>query len=114
RAQVCAQGDAIALDPGLARIELDITDNAGLLGLPSPGGPADPVLKHQFLAGWMTLNDPSLKELGASDFAPSAKSAASSALGDPSGDGHFTPGNKPGIVSVKVTGSIPMTGKWAT
>ncbi len=114
RDQVCAQGDAIALDPGLARIELDVTDNAGVLGLPSLGGPADPVLKHQFLAGWMTLNDPSLTELGASDFAASAQSAASSALGDPKGDGHFTPGNKPGILSVKVSGSIPMTGKWAT
>ncbi len=69
RDQVCAQGDAIALDPGMARIELDVTDSAGVLGLPSGGGPADPMLKHQFLAGWMTLNDPSLKELAASDFA---------------------------------------------
>ncbi|MHB1568828.1 MAG: hypothetical protein ACYC0H_06455 [Solirubrobacteraceae bacterium] len=110
---LCAQGDAISLDPGMARIELDITDNAGILGLPITGGPAVPVFKHQFLGGWMTLNDPSLTELGATSFASSAQTNAAAYLGDPAGDGHFVAGNNPGILSVDVTGSMPMTGSWA-
>jgi hypothetical protein len=107
--EVCAMGDAISLDPGLARIELDVTDNAGVLGFPG-WGPADPVLKHQFLAGWMTLNDPTLSELSSSDFASTAQSAAANFLGDPSGNGEFNPGNKPGILDVKVTGNLPLNG----
>lgn len=108
----CAAGDAISLDPGMARIELDITDNAGVLGLPGLG-PANPVLKHQFLAGWMTLNDPSLKEMAASDFPNSAQANAAGFLGDPSGNGHFTAGGNPGILDVNVTGSMPMNGNWS-
>jgi hypothetical protein len=107
--EVCAMGDAISLDPGLARIELDVTDNAGVLGFPG-WGPADPVLKHQFLAGWMTLNDPTLNEMSSSDFASTAQSAAANFLGDPSGNGEFNPGNKPGILDVHVTGNLPLNG----
>lgn len=112
REQVCAQGDAISLDPGMARIELDVTDNAGILGLPGRD-PANPVLKHQFLTGWMTLNDPSLTELGAANFASTAQANAAATLGDPAGDGHFTAGSKYGLLSVTVTGSMPMNGTWA-
>jgi hypothetical protein len=112
RDQVCAQGDAISLDPGMARIELDVTDDAGVLGVLG-GGPAQPVVKHQFLAGWMTINRPSLRELAASDFARSATAAATNVLGDPAGDGHFVAGAKPGILGVNVTGSMPMNAKWA-
>jgi hypothetical protein len=111
--EVCAMGDAISLDPGLARIELDVTDNAGVLGFPG-WGPADPVLKHQFLAGWMTLNDPTLSELSSSDFASTAQSAAANYLGDPSGNGEFNPGNKPGILDVRVTGNLPLGGPLGT
>jgi hypothetical protein len=109
--RVCAMGDAISLDPGMARIELDVTDDAGVLGF-TGWGPADPVLKHQFLAGWMTLNQPNLSELSASDFAGSAQQAATNTLGDPSGNGEFTPASKPGILRASITGSMPMNGDW--
>jgi hypothetical protein len=98
----CAVGDAIAFDPGMARIELDVTDGINVT-----------VLKHQFLAGWMTLNKPTLTELGSGDFASTAQSAAAAFLGDPAGDGHFIAGDKPGILSAKVTGTMPMNGTWA-
>src|SRR5512142_2193065 len=62
---VCAVGDAIAFDPGMARIELDVTNGINVTAL-----------KHQFLAGWMTLNTPTLAELGAGAFASTAQTAA--------------------------------------
>jgi hypothetical protein len=59
--EVCAEGDAVSLFPGMARVELDIADPGDVLGLAGPGA-TDPVIKHQFLAGWMTLNTPTLTE----------------------------------------------------
>lgn len=108
---LCASGDAISLDPGMARIGLAITDNAGVLGLPGYN-PANPVVKQQFLAGWMTLNTPTLTQLAASSFPSSAQANAAKALGDPLGNGHFMAGGMPGILAVKVTGSMPMEGGW--
>jgi hypothetical protein len=112
RGQPCAMGDVFSLEPGLARIQLEVTDDAGVLGLPG-GGPAQPVLKHQFLAGWLKLNDPAIREMAASDFPASAQPNATAFLGDPAGDGHFVAGGNPGIVQVKVTGSMPMGSSFA-
>jgi hypothetical protein len=112
RGEVCAQGDVVSLFPGMARVELDVVDNAGVLGLPGSGS-AVPVLKHQFLAGWMTLNTPTLRELGATDFASTAQAEAARELGDPSGNGEFNAGGGSGYLSVKVTGSMPMSGAWS-
>jgi len=119
--QICAMGDVVSLDPGMARVELDVvTNNNGWLGY----GPAYTVAKQQYLAGWMTLNDPSLTELGTSSFPSSAQSEAAKELGDPSGNGEFaaggspgstgTPGSDTGYLSVKVTGTMPMEGAWAS
>jgi hypothetical protein len=109
---LCGMADAISLYPGMARIEADVVVNSGgrWLGY----GPAQTVLKHQFLAGWMTLNKPSLTELSASSFASTAQAEAAMELGDPSGNGEFMAGNMPGYLSVKVTGSMPMNGAWGT
>jgi hypothetical protein len=110
--EVCAQGDFVSLFPGMSRVELDVVDTTGVLGFDT-SGPSDPVLKHQFLAGWMTLNDPSLTEMKSSDFIGTAQAEAARELGDPSGDGEFAAGGNSGYLDVKVTGSMPMTGPWA-
>lgn len=106
----CAEGDAVSLYPGMSRIELDIIDNTGQLGY----DPASPVLKHQFLAGWMTLNDPSLTEMAATSFTSTAQVEAARELGDPTGNGEFNAGGGSGYLDVRVTGSMPMTGAWAS
>ena len=112
--EVCAEGDVVSLFPGIARIEeLDVSDPGNVLGLSTDGGSPDPVLKHQFLSIWMTLNTPTLSELSASDFASSAQAEAALELGDPSGNGQFNAGAGSGYLDVKVTGSIPLNATWA-
>ena len=106
----CAMGDAVSLYPGMARVELDVVDNTGQLGY----DPASPVLKHQFLAGWMTLNQPTLSEMSSRSFASTAAAEAASELGDPTGSGQFTAGGQTGYLDVHVTGSMPMTGAWSS
>jgi hypothetical protein len=105
--QVCAAGDAVSLYPGMARIELDVVGDTGQLGY----DPASPLLKHQFLAGWMTLNGPSLTEMSAGSFVSTAQAEAAKELGDPTGNGEFNAGGKNGYLDVKVTGSMP-TDAW--
>jgi hypothetical protein len=92
-AGACARADAVALDPGLARIKLVATNAAG-----------DPVLKHQFLAIWMSLTDPAIDEVGAAD------PTGNSSLGDPAGDGNFDAGDSNGRIQVKVKGTFPLGG----
>jgi hypothetical protein len=101
---VCAVGDIVSLFPGPARVELDVTDSF----LPELG----PLLKHQFLAAWMTYNTPTLTELSSTSFAPSAAAEAGRELGDPSGNGEFNAGAGSGYLDFKVTGSIPLNPVW--
>lgn len=109
----CVSEDIVSLYPGFARVEVDVTDPNDVLGFPN-SGTSLPVIKHQFLVGWMTLDTPSLTQLSASSFASTAQSEAASEMGDPSGNGQFNAGTMPGYLSVQVTGSIPLTGSWAT
>jgi hypothetical protein len=102
--QVCAQGDAVSLYPGMARIELDVVGDVGQLGY----SPASQLLKHQFLAGWMTFNKPTLSEMAASSFTGTAQAEAARELGDPSGNGEFNAGAADGYLDVHVTGTMPM------
>jgi hypothetical protein len=109
---ICVEGDAVSLYPGMARIELDVTASVqintilGSLGL----GSAQTLFKTQYLAGWMTLNDPTLKEMANTDFGDSADAA--NLLGDPSGNGQFNAGANDGFLDVHVSGTMPMTGAW--
>jgi hypothetical protein len=118
--KICAMGDVVSLNPGMARVELDVVVNGSTPWLSF--GPAETVIKQQYLAGWMTLSTPTLTELGASSFASTAQTEAAKELGDPSGDGTFaaggspgsagTPGTNTGYLSVKVSGTMPMEGAW--
>jgi hypothetical protein len=105
--EACASASAVSLYPGMARIEMDVIDKTRQLGY----DPSSPVLKHQFLAGWMTLNKPSLNEMSAASFASTAQAEAAKELGDPSGNGEFNAGGSDGYLDVKVTGSMP-TDAW--
>ena len=103
---ICAMGDVVANTPGLARIELDVT------GLAQPNGqggygPAIPFLAHEFLAGWMQLNTPTLSHMGSANF---AGDPGPSQINDGSGSGNPNAGNTPDYLDVKVTGTIPLTG----
>jgi hypothetical protein len=93
RTGACARADVVSLDPGLARVKLVATDAAGL-----------PVLKHQFLAVWMSLADPAIDEVGATD------PTGDRFLGDPPGDGVFDAGDSNGRVQVKVKGTFSLGG----
>ncbi len=86
----CVAADIVSLEPGLARIKLVVSDEAGT-----------PVLKHQFLSIWMSLNTPAIDEVGQAD------PTGNTRLGDPPGDGIFDAGDLNGRIQVKVTGSFP-------
>ena len=86
----CVAADVVSLDPGLARIQLVVSNLAGT-----------PILKHQFLSIWMSLNTPSIDEVGSADPTGDPR------LGDPPGDGIFDAGDSNGRIQVNVTGSFP-------
>jgi hypothetical protein len=98
----CASADVASLGSGLARIKFVATNGSG-----------EPILKHQFLAIWMTFNDPVIHEIAATD--PTGGPAGSAnEVGDPAGDGSFTAGSRNGRAQVTVTGSFPWRGAVAT
>ena len=86
----CVAADVVSLDPGLARIQLVVSNPAGT-----------PILKHQFLSIWMSLNTPSIDEVGSADPTGDPR------LGDPLGDGIFKAGGSNGRIQVNVTGTFP-------
>lgn len=105
---ICAMGDVVANTPGLARIELDVT------GLAQPDGqggygPAIPFLAHEFLAGWMHLQTPSLTHMKSSEFAGNPDPLKGQ-INDGTGSGNPSAGNAPDYLGVKVTGTIPLSG----
>ncbi len=97
RSDGCARADVVSLDPGLARVKLVATNSLG-----------DPILKHQFLVIWMTLADPAIDEVGATD------PTGTTSLGDPAGDGSFKAGAHNGRVQVNVKGTFPYGGSTYT
>jgi hypothetical protein len=105
----CVRVDVTSLDGGLARIKFVASAEDGT-----------PVLKHQFLAIWMSLGTPTIDEVGAAD--PTGGPVGSrSEVGDPAGDGQFDAGARNGRVQATVAGSFPYAGKtwtlptdWAT
>jgi hypothetical protein len=93
----CVKADFVSLKAGLAQIKLVISDTAT----------GNPVLKHQFLAGWLALVTPTIREVAAGT-GPNDPPGGGGVLGDPSGDGRFFAGDKPGRVQVQVYGSLPL------
>jgi hypothetical protein len=89
----CVKADFVSLKAGLAQIKLVITDNRS----------GDPLIKHQFLAGWLGLNTPSIREVSST-----TSPGGGGVLGDPAGDGNFVAGGAPGRVQVTVTGNLPL------
>ena len=49
----CVAADIVSLEPGLARVKLVVSNDSGT-----------PILKHQFLSIWMSLNTPLIDEVG--------------------------------------------------
>ena len=86
----CVAADIVSLEPGLARVKLVVSDEAGT-----------PILKHQFLTIWMSLNTPLIDEVGSADPTGDPR------LGDPPGDGIFDAGDSNGRIQVNVTGTFP-------
>ena len=86
----CVAADIVSLEPGLARVKLVVSNEVGT-----------PILKHQFLSIWMSLNTPLIDEVGSADPTGDPR------LGDPPGDGIFVAGDSNGRIQVKVTGSFP-------
>ena len=86
----CVAADIVTLEPGLARVKLVVSDEAGT-----------PILKHQFLTIWMSLNTPVIDEVGSADPTGDPR------LGDPPGDGIFDAGDSNGRIQVKVQRHVP-------
>ncbi len=93
RGDPCVKADFVSLKAGLAQIKLVISD----------AKTGNPVVKHQFLAGWLSLNTPTIHELSSTD-----QPGGGGVLGDPTGNGVFNAGGAPGRVQVRVTGNLPL------
>jgi len=112
----CVATDYKSLNPGLSRIRVDIRDEqTGAV-----------VFSHQFLAIWLTANKPTLSEAGAassgsetfqSQLDGTGQGNYSHFLGDPAGDGMFSPSpftpspssnEEKGLVQIRITGSFPI------
>ena len=76
----CVKADVVSQLAGLAQIKLVVSDRNG-----------NPVLKHQFLAGWLALATPTTREVAAGT-GPNDPPGGGGVLGDPSGDGQFRAG----------------------
>ena len=92
----CVKVDVVSLLAGLAQIKLVVSDRNG-----------NPVLKHQFLAGWLSLVTPTIREVAAGT-GPNDPPGGGGVLGDPAGDGQFRAGDPPGRVQVQVFGTLPL------
>jgi hypothetical protein len=119
----CVATNYKSLNPGLTRIRVDVrSEETGAI-----------VFSHQFLVIWLTANKPTLAEAGLSgnvhadgstgdntfqsQLNGSGQSNLSKFLGDPSGNGEFSPSpfdpttatnEDKGLVQIKVTGSFPV------
>ena len=92
----CVRFDMVSSDPGLARVKLVVSDDGNV-----------PILKHQFLLVWLSLDGIAIDEVGANDPTGDQPPGSDAEVGDPLGDGHFDAGDPYGRVQVKVTGKFP-------
>src|SRR4051812_27861256 len=96
RGESCVKADFVSQLAGLAQIKLVVSDRNGT-----------PVLKHQFLAGWLSLATPTLREVSAGT-GPNDPPGGGGVLGDSAGDGQFHAGDPPRRVQVQVFGALPL------
>jgi hypothetical protein len=110
----CVATDYKSLNPGLARIRVVVRNQST----------REIVFSHQFLVIWLTANKPVLHEAGSSSSGSevfqsqlnsSGQANLAGYLGDPSGNGEFTPTPfdsqqqvDKGLVQIRVTGSFPV------
>lgn len=111
----CVATDYKSLNPGLARIRVSIKNQKT----------GEIAFSHQFLVIWLTANAPVLHEAAASasgsevfqsQLSSTGQSNYAQFLGDPAGDGEFTPSPftpdsshlDRGLIQIKVTGSFPI------
>jgi hypothetical protein len=125
---VCWQDTWASNKAGLGQFKLTVSfglDN--FLGTGVGFGGRVLVMQHQWLAGWMGLNAPTLEEVSSRDHATGSKTQNPEQLGDASGDGVFFAGNRwyqdnngkwvydpnreathPGQLRAVVTGNLPL------
>ncbi len=92
--RTCWAIDVDSVNPGMTRIKMAVDGNEGL--------PGSPILKHDFLVIWLNMSAPVLTELSNAAF-------PGLSLGDPLGDGNFTPTGGAygyGLIRAQVTGSF--------
>jgi hypothetical protein len=92
----CWAIDVDSVNPGMTRIKMAVDGNEGT--------PGSPVLKHDFLVIWLAMSAPVLTELSSAAF-------PGFPVGDPLGDGNFSPSGTPGaftngLIRARVTGSF--------
>ena len=94
--RTCWAIDVDSVNPGMTRIKMAVDGNEGL--------PGSPLLKHDFLVIWLAMSAPVLTELSDAAF-------PGFSVGDPLGDGSFSPIGTPGafrngLIRARVTGSF--------
>jgi hypothetical protein len=95
---LCVKADISSEKPGLAIVKLVVTaPSIAIVGGSLVIGNGSSVIlpKHQFLAGWLSLNNPTCTEEGGT--APT----------------NLTAGGTPGLVACHVTGNLPMANNFA-
>ena len=104
--ELCVKADFASLKAGLAQIKLVITD----------ARTGDPLLKHQFLAAWLQLNTPTIREVsnatGPND-PPGGGGLLGANAADLPGDPNYIAGGPAGRVQVEVTGTLPLGNNFA-
>jgi hypothetical protein len=117
---ICFQDTWASQKAGLGQFKLTVSLNLGdIVGTRVPVGGQFLVMQHQWLAGWMSLNAPTLDEVTSRDPATNPEG-----LGDPKGDGTFFAGNgwvqnssgawvydgadHPGEIRATVKGTLPL------
>jgi hypothetical protein len=121
--KLCVRETWTSLKPGLARIKLAVNVNTTSIGVNRDNRQAliqafqiiqrTSLLQHQFLAGWMTMSDPSITELPLGGDGPNDQ-------GNPLGSGvlntfwadnvYYPDRRNEGVLQAKVTGTMPVTG----
>jgi len=94
--RTCWAIDVDSVNAGMTRIKMAVDGNEGVAG--------SPVLKHDFLVIWLNMGAPVLTELSNAAF-------PGYVVGDPAGDGIFSPSGTPGafangLIRAQVTGSF--------